>query len=239
MPDHWAATDTIDADRPLRLVTPPSRTYLNTSFSKLPGSRKREAGQPLSFILGMLLNSSQTAGKSGLAIEKARSVSTLRFPMPRNPVSSSLKAFGRTTPSRRNRNKIFLIDATPVPPAGGALSRHGHLAQSRGRRNRGCGGLGNLSETAWHNPTYLLIPAAFVLLWGSGFIAAETGLGHADTPTFLRLRYGVVTVLTGIVAIAMRANTSTSEILAARCGICVGTTKLNSCPSMAGSTQTA
>ena len=96
-----------------------------------------------------------------------------------------------------------------------------------------------MSETARHNPTYLLIPAAFVLLWGSGFIAAEIGLGHADTPTFLGLRYGVVTVLMGIIAVAMRAAASTSEILEARFGICVGTTKLIPCPSMAGSTPTA
>lgn len=62
-----------------------------------------------------------------------------------------------------------------------------------------------MSETARHDPTYLLIPAAFVLLWSSGFIAAKIGLGHADTLTFLGLRYGVVTVLMGIIAVAMRA----------------------------------
>jgi len=96
-----------------------------------------------------------------------------------------------------------------------------------------------LSETARHNPTYLLIPAAFVLLRGSGFIAAEIGLGQTDTLTFLRLRYGVVTVLMGIIAVAMRAAASTSEILAARFGLCVGTTKLIPCPSMARSIPTA
>ena len=96
-----------------------------------------------------------------------------------------------------------------------------------------------MSETARQNPTYSLIPAAFVLLWGSGFIAAEIGLGHADTLIFLGLRYGVVTVLMGIIAVAMRAAASTSEILAARFGLRVGTKKLIPCPSMAGSTPTA
>ena len=66
-----------------------------------------------------------------------------------------------------------------------------------------------MSETARHNPTYLLNPTAFVLLWGSSFIAAEIGLGHADTLTFLGFRYGVVTVLMGIIAVAMRAAAST------------------------------
>ena len=52
---------------------------------------------------------------------------------------------------------------------------------------------------------YLVIPATFVLLWSSGFIAAKIGLGHADTLTFLGLRYGVVTLLMAGVALAMRA----------------------------------
>jgi drug/metabolite transporter (DMT)-like permease len=42
-------------------------------------------------------------------------------------------------------------------------------------------------------------------LWSSGFIAAKIGLGHADTLTFLGLRYGVVTLLMGGVAFAMGA----------------------------------
>ncbi|MGI9523221.1 MAG: DMT family transporter [Hyphomicrobiaceae bacterium] len=49
------------------------------------------------------------------------------------------------------------------------------------------------------------IPAAFVLLWSSGFIAAKIGLAHAETLTFLGLRYAVVTLLTVAVALAMRA----------------------------------
>jgi len=60
-------------------------------------------------------------------------------------------------------------------------------------------------ETSQRDPTYILIPAAFVLLWSSGFIAAKIGLGHADTLTFLGLRYGVVTILMGVIALVMRA----------------------------------
>lgn len=48
-------------------------------------------------------------------------------------------------------------------------------------------------------------PALFVLLWSSGFIAAKAGLAHAETLTFLSLRYTVVTVLMTGVALAMRA----------------------------------
>jgi len=49
------------------------------------------------------------------------------------------------------------------------------------------------------------IPAVFVLLWSSGFIAAKAGLAHADTLTFLSLRYALVTVLMFAVALIMRA----------------------------------
>ncbi len=53
--------------------------------------------------------------------------------------------------------------------------------------------------------TLLTIPATFVLLWSSGFIVAKIGLAHAETLTFLALRYGVVTLLMAGVAVAMRA----------------------------------
>ena len=53
--------------------------------------------------------------------------------------------------------------------------------------------------------TLVAIPAAFVLLWSSGFIAAKIGLANAETLTFLGLRYAVVTLLTAAVAFAMRA----------------------------------
>lgn len=52
--------------------------------------------------------------------------------------------------------------------------------------------------------TLITIPAMFILLWSSGFIAAKIGLGHAETLTFLSLRFGVVTLLMAGVAFAMR-----------------------------------
>ncbi len=56
-----------------------------------------------------------------------------------------------------------------------------------------------------HNLTHAAIPALFVVLWSSGFIAAKIGLAHAETLTFLGLRYGVATLLMAGVAVAMRA----------------------------------
>ena len=52
---------------------------------------------------------------------------------------------------------------------------------------------------------YAAIPALFVLLWSSGFIAAKIGVAHADTLTFLGLCYAVVTVLMSALALAMGA----------------------------------
>ncbi len=42
LPDHWAATDGTDDERPFRLVTPPARNFLNSSFNNTPTSVKKE-----------------------------------------------------------------------------------------------------------------------------------------------------------------------------------------------------
>lgn len=49
------------------------------------------------------------------------------------------------------------------------------------------------------------IPAAFVVLWSSGFIAAKIGLEASGPLTFLALRFALVTLLMLAVALAMRA----------------------------------
>ena len=49
------------------------------------------------------------------------------------------------------------------------------------------------------------VPILFVLLWSSGFIAAKAGLAHAETLTFLSLRYALVTLLMAGLALAMGA----------------------------------
>jgi drug/metabolite transporter (DMT)-like permease len=50
-----------------------------------------------------------------------------------------------------------------------------------------------------------LVPAAFVLLWSTGFIGAKFGLPHAEPMTFLAVRMVIVTGLLGTVALVMRA----------------------------------
>jgi len=45
LPDHLDVIDTADEDHPFRLVTAPARRFLNTSFTEMPSSRRKE-GRP-------------------------------------------------------------------------------------------------------------------------------------------------------------------------------------------------
>ena len=49
LPDHWDNTDPRDYEHPFRLVTPPARNFLNSSFNNTPSSLKREQ-KPVLFI---------------------------------------------------------------------------------------------------------------------------------------------------------------------------------------------
>lgn len=61
----------------------------------------------------------------------------------------------------------------------------------------------SLPKVADRSP--LLLSALFVLLWSTGFVFAKLGLQYAEPFTFLALRFCIVTVLIGAIAIASRA----------------------------------
>lgn len=42
LPDHWDAPGGVDDDHPFKLITPPARNFLNSSFNNTPSSLKRE-----------------------------------------------------------------------------------------------------------------------------------------------------------------------------------------------------
>jgi anaerobic selenocysteine-containing dehydrogenase len=42
LPDHWQATEAITNEKPFRLITPPARNFLNSSFNNTPSSVKKE-----------------------------------------------------------------------------------------------------------------------------------------------------------------------------------------------------
>lgn len=47
-------------------------------------------------------------------------------------------------------------------------------------------------------------PAAFVLLWSTGFIGAKYGLPYAEPITFLWIRFAIVTAMLGVIVVAAR-----------------------------------
>ncbi len=49
LPDHWATIDAAGAEHPYRLVTAPARSFLNSTFTETPGSRRRE-GRPTALL---------------------------------------------------------------------------------------------------------------------------------------------------------------------------------------------
>ncbi len=44
LPDQWNVTEGVDADHPFRLVTPPARNFLNSSFTETTTSKAKERG---------------------------------------------------------------------------------------------------------------------------------------------------------------------------------------------------
>jgi drug/metabolite transporter (DMT)-like permease len=50
-----------------------------------------------------------------------------------------------------------------------------------------------------------LLPGTFVLLWSTGFIGAKLGLPHAESATFLLLRYALAALVLGGIALAQRS----------------------------------
>ena len=49
LPDHWDVIENADREHPFRLVTAPSRSFLNTSFTETPSGQKHD-GTPTAFI---------------------------------------------------------------------------------------------------------------------------------------------------------------------------------------------
>ncbi len=46
-PDHWAVNEAVDEAYPFKLITPPARSFLNTSFTETEGSLRREKAPTL------------------------------------------------------------------------------------------------------------------------------------------------------------------------------------------------
>ena len=118
--DHWDVIDTVGPDRPLRLVTPPPRTYLNTSFTETPTSQRREH-RPTAIVhpvdaerYGVVDGGTVHIGNTKGDVRMFAKISDTAKP-------GVIIAEG-VWPDEAYDRKIginLLTDATPVPPAGG------------------------------------------------------------------------------------------------------------------------
>ncbi|MBT9287936.1 molybdopterin-dependent oxidoreductase [Prosthecodimorpha staleyi] len=121
LPDHWAVIEAADEAHPFRLVTPPARSYLNSTFAETPSGRKRE-GAPA------VLMHPDDAARLGLAAG-----ARVRLGNPRGEVVLALKLFdgvqqGVLVTEGIQPNAAFeggegintLTGADPVAPFGGA-----------------------------------------------------------------------------------------------------------------------
>ena len=120
MPDHWATTDTVGSEKPLRLVTPPARTYLNTSFTETPGSQRRE-GEPVAVIHPKDAAEWRVVDGGHVRIGNEKGDVLLRAKIAETAKPGVVIAEG-VWPDDAFDRKIgvnLLIDGTPVAPAGG------------------------------------------------------------------------------------------------------------------------
>jgi anaerobic selenocysteine-containing dehydrogenase len=120
-PDHMAQIEDNDREHPFRLITPPARNFLNTSFTECPSSRKRE-GRPRALIhpedfraLGVEAgNSVRLGNKRGSVVVAAE---------PFSGVPQGVVVVEGVWPNAsygEGQGINTLIGADAVPPSGGA-----------------------------------------------------------------------------------------------------------------------
>jgi anaerobic selenocysteine-containing dehydrogenase len=121
LPDHAPLIDEATPEHPFRLVTAPSRNFLNSTFSETPGSRQRE-GRPTVQVhpddcaaLGLTEGATVRVGnRRGTVVVHVRPFDGL----PRGVVV--VEGVWPNGAFIEGRGINFLTGADPVPPAGGA-----------------------------------------------------------------------------------------------------------------------
>jgi anaerobic selenocysteine-containing dehydrogenase len=122
LPDHWTSIDASAAERPYRLVAAPARSYLNTSFTETPSSRRRE-GRP------EIMVHPETCARLGLEVDQR-----VRVGNDLGSVVLHLRPFDGVQPEVVVAESIWpnaafeeglgintLISADPGAPRGGAV----------------------------------------------------------------------------------------------------------------------
>ena len=122
LPDHLAVIDEASEEHPFRLVAAPSRSFLNTSFTETPSSRRRE-GRPTALIhpddlaaLGLAAGARVRLGnRRGAVVVHAR---------PFDGVQRGVVIVESIWPNgafEEGRGINTLTSADPGPPRGGAV----------------------------------------------------------------------------------------------------------------------
>ncbi len=121
LPDHMAATDEVTPDKPYRLVAAPARQFLNTSFTEMATSRKRE-GTPTARLHTETMRQLGLADGDLVRLGNERGSVVLRA-VARPGQHPSTIVVESIWPNRYWGEGVginLLIGADPAPPNGGA-----------------------------------------------------------------------------------------------------------------------
>ncbi len=122
LPDHWAATDAATADHPFRMVAAPARQFLNSTFSQVRESRRRE-------VRPSVLLHPDDAARLGIAAGDRVGSATRAAPSRCTPGSAAARSRGVVVVESVWPGADFpggiginaLISAQAASPAGGAV----------------------------------------------------------------------------------------------------------------------
>jgi anaerobic selenocysteine-containing dehydrogenase len=122
LPDHFAIIDEVSPEHPFRLVAAPARNYLNTSFTEMPTSRRKE-GRPT-----VLLNPDDAARlkiAAGAPVRLGNQLGSIRLHAAlRDGQQPGVVVVESIWPNHAFEEGLginALISAEPAPPNGGAV----------------------------------------------------------------------------------------------------------------------
>jgi anaerobic selenocysteine-containing dehydrogenase len=122
LPDHLAVTDEADEAHPFRLITPPSRHFLNTSFTEMPTSRS-QAGRPTALVQPKDCEALGLAEGDLVRIGNAKAEITLPV-KPHTGIARGVVAVEGIWPDgffEEGKGVNHLTSADPALPGGGAV----------------------------------------------------------------------------------------------------------------------
>ena len=120
MPDHWETLDLANEKTPFRLVTPPARAFLNSSFTETSGSQSREK-EPLAIMHPLDAVKMGISHGNCISIGNEKGSIEFRVNVLRSSKPGVIIAEG-VWPDNYYRERVginLLIDSTAIAPNGG------------------------------------------------------------------------------------------------------------------------